>query len=230
MTHEKSKEELLQNIDNTSKAIINMGEQLVAITPKIQVFDMFLIAILNRTVNLNKAFTSLIRDKNFIAAAPLVRINLDSLMRIFAARISDYDINTFALKVMQGDFIKNMKAKGTKDKLSDTYLVARLSEIEDMEWVKNVYAAGNSFVHFGDNIIFSSQQITNESEKTIGLSIGFHDAFIPEAEKMGAVIWMNKINSSIIMQGQIWMLEKSQANGFDIEKLNDPKYVKSTTA
>ncbi len=226
MTKEISKDELLQDIDNTSKAIITMGQRLIAISPHMHVFDIFLIAVLNRTVNLNKAFTSLIRDKNFIAAAPLVRVNLDSLLRIYAARISEYDINTFALKVMQGDFIRRMKANDSNEKLTDTYLVEQISKVEDMEWVKKVYEAGNSFVHFGDNIIFSSQQITNEEQRTIGLSIGFHDAFIPESEKYGAVVWMDKITASIIMQGQIWMLEKSKAIGLDIEKLNDMGFVK----
>jgi hypothetical protein len=32
---------------------------------------------------------------------------------------------------------------------------------------------------------------------------------------------MNKIIDSIILQAQIWMLEKAKKVGFDIEKLNE---------
>ena len=136
MNHEtNSIEDWLIEIDNKSKAIINLGKQLHTITSQMQVFDFLLIAALNRTINLNKAFTSLIRDGNFIAAAPLVRINLDTLMRLFASIISEHDRNTFANKIMSGEAIKKMKAKNSKANLRDSYLVEQLSEIEDMKLI-----------------------------------------------------------------------------------------------
>lgn len=52
---ELTKEQLFTEIDNKSKAIINMGKQLNAITPKMETFDFLLIAALNRTVNISKA-------------------------------------------------------------------------------------------------------------------------------------------------------------------------------
>lgn len=221
MVNELSKEDLLIAIDRKSTALINLGPQLMMITPNLQIFDMFLIAILNRTINLNKAFTSLMRNNNFIAAAPLVRINLDSLMRMYAATISEYDMNSFASKVMAGDFIRKMKVKDSSEKMTDAYLVEKLSKISGMEWVTQVYSAGNSFVHFGDKVIFSSQKIADEKEKLVNFSIGFHDSFIAEGEKIGAIIWMNKIIDSIVEQAQLWMNDKANSIGFDITKLND---------
>ena len=60
----------------------------------------------------------------------------------------------------------------------------------------------------------------DENERTINMSIGFHDGFIPETEKFGSAVWMNKIIDSIIQQAQLWMFEKAQRIGFDIEQLN----------
>lgn len=222
------KELILTEIDNKSKAIINMGNQLFAITPKLHTFDLLLIAALNRTVNLSKAFTTLIRDKNFIAAAPLVRINLDSLMRLRAARIAELDLHNFTLKVMGGEHIRRMKDK-TGQFMTDKYLIDELCTIEGMSWVKNVYEAGNSYVHFADSAIFSAQTIINSTDQTIGLSIGFHDAFIKDENKLAAVFWMDKIVDQIIFQAQMWMLEKCKSVDLDIEKLNDPEFVKSRT-
>lgn len=213
-------ESWLNEIDNKSKAIINLGNQLYAITPKMHEFDFLLIAALNRTVNLNKAFISLIRDNNFIAAAPLVRINLDTLMRLFASIISEHDRNTFASKILSGEVITKMKARNSTAKLIDSYLVKQLSEIEGMEWVNKVYQAGNSFVHFGDAVIFSSKKIEDEGDQIVNFTIGFHDNFIPDSEKVGATIWKNKIIDSIIVQAQIWMLEKAKSVGYNIEDLN----------
>lgn len=206
----QTKEQLLTEIDNKSKAIINMGQQLKAITPKMEIFDIFLIAALNRTVNISKAYTLLIRDNNFIAAAPLVRINIDTLLRLYASIISEYNRNTFASKVMGGELIKKMKLNGTKIKLDDRTLYLEISKVVGMEWVKEIYQAGNSFVHLEKSHIFSSLKIADETERTSNISIGFHDALIPESEKYGSAVWMNKIIDSIIQQAQIWMYEKAK--------------------
>lgn len=226
---ENTKEEILQSIDKVSKAIINMGPQLRAISPNLNFFDFFLISSLNRTVNLNKAFTALMRDNNFIAAAPLVRLNLDSLLRLFAARISENDMNEFAKRVYHGETIRKMKSHDKKGNLTDKYLVDQLEAVGEMEWIRKVYDAGNSFVHFSENLIYASRHVGNDEERMLHFTIGFHDSFIPENEKIGAAFWMNKINSAIIQQGQVWMLEKANAVGFDIEKLNDSRLWKGDT-
>lgn len=220
---ELTKEQLLTEIDNKTKAIINMGKQLNAITPQMETFDFLLIAALNRTVNISKAYTTLIRDNNFIAAAPLVRINIDTLLRLYASIISEFDRNTFASKVMDGEIIKNMKLNGTGTKLDDRTLYLELSKIEGMEWVTDIYKAGSSFVHLEKSHIFSSLKIADDKERIVNMTIGFHDAFVPESEKFGSTVWMNKIIDSIIQQTQIWMYEKAQKVGFDIEQLNNLK-------
>jgi hypothetical protein len=220
---ELTKEQLLTEIDNKSKAIINMGKQLTAITTNMETFDFLLIAALNRTVNISKAYTTLIRDNNFIAAAPLVRINIDTLLRLYASIISEFDRNTFASKVMGGEIIKKMKLNGTGIKLDDRTLYLELSKIEGMEWVTDIYKAGSSFVHLEKSHIFSSLKIADDKERIVNMTIGFHDAFIPESEKFGSTVWMNKIIDSIIQQAQIWMYEKAQKVGYVIEQLNNLK-------
>lgn len=209
-----TKEQLLAEIDNKSKAIINMGKQLSAITPHLETFDFLLIAALNRTVNISKAYTTLIRDNNFIAAAPLVRINLDTLLRLYASIVSEFDRNAFASKVIGGELIKKMKFAGTKKDLRDDTLYLELSKVEGMEWVSDIYKAGSSFIHFEKSHIFSSLKIADEKERTLNMTIGFHDEFIPESEKSGSAVWMNKIIDSIIEQSLLWIFEKSQKLNF----------------
>jgi hypothetical protein len=200
-----------------------MGKQLNAISPQMETFNFLLIAALNRTVNISKAYTTLIRDNNFIAAAPLVRINIDTLLRLYASIISEFDRNTFASKVMDGELIKKMKLKGTKKYLRDDTLYLELSKTEGMEWVEDIYKAGSSFIHLEKSHIFSSLKIADDKERIVNMTIGFHDAFIPESEKFGSTVWMNKIIDSIIQQAQIWMYEKAQKAGSDIVQLNNLK-------
>ena len=146
---------------------------------------------------------------------------MDSLLRLYASIISEHDRNTFAKEVISGVKIRTMKLQGTKIALQDTILVKELSKIDGMDWVQKVYDAGNSFVHFDNVILFSSQKINSDEEKTILQTIGLHDSFVSEAEKFGAVVWMNKIIDSIIQQCQIWMYEKCKRYNFNIEDLNN---------
>lgn len=209
-----------------SKAMILLGKQLHAISPKLYPFDLFLIGAINRSINLNKGFVELMNSNNFISAAPLVRLNLDNFLRLYAARISVHDINTFSSLVMNGKSVRDIKFYGevngkSGQKLTDNFLKNELSKIKGKEWVKDIYDAGNSFIHLGDVTINSARKIISDEERTVGLTIGFGDFMIPIDQKQGAVHWMNEIIDSIIEQAQIWMYEKSKEFGFDYESLND---------
>ena len=229
MTEIETLDQLLENILKKTKAIPRLGLQIHAITPKIQVFDLLIFSVLNRTVNLNRAYVNSIKDNNFIAAAPLVRINLDSLLRLFAATISEHKINDFATKILGGEQINRMKYYNSNQLLNDSFLVTELSKIDNKDWVKKVYQAGNSYVHFCDKIIFSSQQVSDTKERIVNFTIGEHDNFIPMSEKIGSAVWMNKIIDSIIEQVQIWVYQKCKTVGLDIEKLNDENFVHERT-
>jgi hypothetical protein len=124
---------------------------------------------------------------------------------------------------MGGELINKIKLSGTKQNLSDFLLYTEISKIENMEWVTDIYKAGNSFVYLEKSHIFSSLKVADDKQRNINMSIGFPDSFVPESEKFGSAIWMNKIIDSIIQQAQIWMYEKAQRVGFDIEKLNKIK-------
>lgn len=211
----------LIEIENKSQVIINMGNQLFQISNKTETFDLFLIALLNRTVNLNRGFVKLIRDNNYITAVPIIRINLDSLLRVYASGISEHDRNNFALAVISGEQIRKMKIRGTKTPMQDIHLVNSITKVIGMEWVKDIYDSGNSFVHFSDNIIFSSQRIVSVQERMMEFTIGMNDSFIDDEIKLNTSIWLNKIIDSIVVQAQIYIYEKCKKYGVDIESLNN---------
>lgn len=224
------KEELkahLEKLRKLSSGVKNMGKQLHTITPNFYAFDLFLIAALNRTININKAFTELIESNNFIAAAPLVRINLDTLLRMYAAQLSNLEKNNFAQKVIHGEKrINDLKSfergeNGKLKNLSDNFLKKSLSKIEGYAWVEEIYDVGSSYIHLDSKIFFASRKLNDEKKKTVSLTIGYHDSFIDQDEKTGAAFWMLQITSGIINQGKLWITEKASEFNFDIEKLNN---------
>lgn len=71
-------------------------------------FDIFIHAIFNRSLSIIFDYTSLIRQQNFIAAAPLIRLHIDTLLRLSASGYVN-DPHDFAMQVMDGKRINKMK-------------------------------------------------------------------------------------------------------------------------
>ncbi len=183
----------LVELEDEGEKLISIGKQLLELIG-LSEFALFCTAILNRTINLNRGFITLIKDSNYIAAAPLVRLNLDSLLRLFASTQVEFDYETFAQKVRKGEKISNMKDKGEGIKLKDFVLAKRLKEIKGLGWVGNVYDVGSGFVHFSENHVKSSYTV-DEEIITGGIIKG--DEFISIKEKISATHFMIQASRGI---------------------------------
>lgn len=197
------KDELEQHLlvlEDEGDKLISIGKQLLE-NIGMNEFSLFCTAILNRTINLNRGFITLMKDSNYIAAAPLVRLNLDSLLRLFASSQSEFDYEIFAQKVRKGEKISNMKDKANK-KLKDFELVQRLKKIKDFGWVEDVYEAGSGFVHLSINHIESSYSVDGE---TMTGGIRKSDEFISIDEKIAATHFMIQVSMGIRVFIEDWI-------------------------
>ena len=156
-------------------------------------FTIFCIAILNRTININRGYITLNTD-NYIAAAPLIRMNLDSLLRLFASTQSEFDYERFANEVRNGKKIADIYDSNKKKKLRDSELVKRLKKIKGFLWVKDVYGIGSGFVHFSHQHVYSAMKI--EGQKLNG-GIRKNDEFIPVKEKVSGAYYMTQCSKGI---------------------------------
>lgn len=206
MFTQKDIDDLLENLEVLNKLLVQIGKNSIETKPGFYVFDIYVNGLLNRSVNLLRGFVSLMRDKNFIAAAPIVRLHLDSLLRLFAPQLINFNVDDFAMQVMKGISIRKIKDQENKN-LTDSRLVEKLNQIEGFDWVQNVYNTGNSFVHYSDQTIFASFKATG-TDRIVNFTIGQHDEFIPINEKHGSVYWMIKITEGIIFLTQNWINQK----------------------
>jgi hypothetical protein len=165
-------------------------------------FTLFCMAILNRTINLNQGYISLLNDENYIAAAHFVRLNLDSLLRLFASSQSEYDYESFAKKVRDGDKISTMLDSNKQKKLFDSELVKRLKKIKGFSWVNNVYNIGSGFVHFSHQHIYSTIKIEGNSFKG---GIIKSDELIPIKEKIAGTYYMKQSSIGIRVFIEDWI-------------------------
>lgn len=207
MTNKERLNNELDSLDKISKSLIQTGKTMLE-THAVYPFDLYCGAILNRTINLNYGFIGQTRDDNFISSAPLVRISLDSLLRLFAAYQVDYNIDDFAKKVIEGMSINNMKDKSGA-RMTDSYLADSLSKKRGFNWVRKIYNTGNEYVHFTSQHIFASIELNHATKEVNGL-VAKGDAFIPIDEKIWAAKAMIQITVGITMYILKWTEHKQK--------------------
>ncbi len=197
----------LKLLEVKNKELIQTGKLTIE-TFALYQFDIFCAAIINRTLNLTRGFINQMRDENFISAAPLVRINLDSLLRLYGAFLVEYNIDEFALEVMKGKAFNSIKDK-TGQFMKDHYLVDQLSKKTGYNWVKTVYKAGNEHIHFTAQHVFASVRTNDDPDsKTIQGIMAHGDSFMEMKEKIWAVRAMFQIIVGIQEQLSIWIAYK----------------------
>ncbi len=120
----------------------------------------YLIAILRRTLSLELAFRQAVESRNGQMAMTLIRLNLDTLARLYALywaeKTDGMSAETFSRAVAGGKSIKDMKLRGSKEKATDKWLIAQIEPLAD--WIPRVYKATSGAIHFSDFHIKQSLQ------------------------------------------------------------------------
>lgn len=122
--------------------------------------DFLAFATVNRSLNLLVPFCDLISEKNIIASAALIRMQLDNVLRFYAAFLVD-DPHKFAMEVMEGKHVRNMKDRNGQ-KMTDKYLHTQLAIAEDDEWITSVYNTTSGYIHFSERHIFNTFEVNNK--------------------------------------------------------------------
>lgn len=104
----------------------------------------FLYGVAKRTSANAHAFMAMRNAMNATVAAALVRLQLDTLLRLYALWWVD-DADAFAEEIWKGKQINHMKAADGA-LMSDAYLAKKLSE--KTSWITKVYKETSGFIHF----------------------------------------------------------------------------------
>ena len=108
--------------------------------------DLMTMAVVNRALELSEGFKLLIKNELFLCAAPLLRLQLDNLLRYSAVWLVEKP-HEFCMEVFKGTPIKKLKDASGK-KMKDYYLVEKLSH--EIRWIKSVYEKTCGYVHFSE--------------------------------------------------------------------------------
>lgn len=131
----------------------------------------YIFSIANRTISLNRAFLTLTQVNNYSAAISLIRLQIDSCLRLFALTlVSDWRV--FYDEVMKGTEIRNLKDR-EGNKMTDNYLVTKYDEIEN--GFKLLYKNTCGFIHFSDSHIKLNTKFESVSDSTFPTRISIGD-------------------------------------------------------
>ena len=177
-------EAALAEVEADEKRLLEIAaDMLEAYDRSLYEFDLLASAALNRSVALSSGFCIMIREKNLICAGALVRLQLDTALRLFAGFIADQP-HEFAMEVFKGNRIDRMKDKsGTR--MADRHLVTQLAI--EYPWIEEAYERTSNYVHLSGTHIKSALSMEDGDSGKIGIKISPLDQTLPDATYLEAI-------------------------------------------
>lgn len=181
--------------------------------------DILASAVFKRSLSLIRGFADLIRNKNFICAAPLVRMQLDNLLRFYASFIVS-NPHEFATEILAGKDVRNLKDQ-EGNKMTDRHLVDKLSK--EFKWIKPVYEKSSGYVHLSNEHIYNSMSTSSDGEtRTFNFIIGDTDSeFVKDELIINAIDAMTEITKILLKHLHGWAWTKD--NPDKVEELKKGK-------
>ncbi len=183
-------------------------EFLSADDAKMFAVDLLALSAANRSMSLISGFTTMIKDKNFICAAPLLRLQLDNSLRFYAAFLVE-DPHKLAKDFIDGVSIRHFKERTTNQKLSDRLLVNRLSEHHP--WIVRIYEETSGYIHLSHKHFYNVAG-KKDSTKNLQFIAGKGDKFIDEKTRFEAVIAMIELTTVLLWLLNSWTVTKNFTN------------------
>lgn len=177
--------------------------------------DLYLTAIAHRVLCLISGFCLMIENENFICAAPLVRLQLDNLLRLSAVWLVR-EPHDFCTQVLKGEQVRKIKDRNN-EQMNDSYLVKQLSS--KYPWVVRLYKETSGYVHFSNKHHANTVSRVLIDERSIELGIGVEDINVPPEVKEEAADAMNAISNAILEYFNGWKYTKN--NPEEIQRMRE---------
>jgi hypothetical protein len=166
----ETKLKLIKQLNTYKDSLIDIGLRMMkADNGKFYPLDLFYLGLQQRAISIIKGFLTEIETDNYLCAAPLVRIHLDTLLQTYAAFAVD-NPHEYATEKLKGKGTNKIKARDGK-LLQDSRIIELMENDKMLEvlWVKDLYKETSKFVHASDKHIFSTISKANGSGE-----ISFH--------------------------------------------------------
>lgn len=157
--------------------------------------DRFCFGCLDRSMQLTESFSETIDDRKFLLAGALVRLQLDTFLRLNAHRHVPDRQEFFRAVASEGAYIKRMR--GVDGSLLTDRRLVELAEA-DVPWVRNVYEKTSGFIHLSGPH-FSAFLNLEEGDR-FKVQIGGAQTQVPLESWFEAALVFDKINVLLATQ------------------------------
>jgi hypothetical protein len=199
-------EKSLNLIEQRRSALVELaGIMIEANKGRLYEIDFLYVASIHRSVKLIDAFLMLARQENFVAAIPLVRMHLDSILRVFAGSLTD-DPPKFVNQFIDNTPVRNMKdADGNL--MTDRYLVEKMSSMPGLEPLQGIYNVTSGFVHFS---VMHLKSVLYPNESRWSFHVGGKDSYLKEADVLKFTSAMDHLSTLFGFMIRDWIKQKDQ--------------------
>lgn len=178
-TNSESLETSLLSLGRLERAHLELGKQMFeAFRGAMYGMDFLAAGALNRSIAHIAGFRALLEARNLICAGALLRLQLDTAMRFYAAFLVEQP-HDFALAVLRGEQVRNIKDRDGR-KMTDTYLAQKLGE--EFTWVPRVYERTSGYVHLSSIHLLSALGASEGmlDEQFLSIKISAEDKELPD--------------------------------------------------
>lgn len=157
----------------------------------------YILSLANRAISLNRGFLTLSEVNNYSTAISLIRLQVDSCLRLFALTLVN-NWTIFYDEVMKGTEIRTLKDRNGKP-MTDKHLLTKYDEFD--KGFKQLYKNTCGFVHFSNSHINLNTEFNKENDKGFPTKISIGDIDNLETyEKVDYAFNMFMVGKSILKQ------------------------------
>jgi hypothetical protein len=207
--HSESLVAAIAGLAELDKQHLALGQQMLeAFGGALYGMDLLAVGALNRSTAHIAGFRHLVDAKNLICAGALLRLQLDTAMRFYAAWLVA-DPHEFALAVLRGDKVRNIKDRDGK-KLTDTYLTERLGQ--EFPWVPRVYESTSGYVHLSATHLIGAMTTADRQsgdDRSFTVKISPDDKPLPDWIYIEAVDAFRAATDILLRYVEGWVFTKA---------------------
>lgn len=168
--------------------------------------DMFILGIVNRSMSMIFAFTTLVRSCNYFSAHHLIRLHLDSFLRFSVIWLAK-DAQSITKRIYDGEQLNQIKRTRRKF-YTDKFLAERA--MKQYRWVVKTYDDLSNFVHLGSIHVFNSMEGIDDENRAVGLHGSKYDMKVTDTARLEGIAVMQKITDGIYDFLEKWCLFKEE--------------------
>ncbi len=172
--------------------------------------DLWINAGIRRSMQVQDGFTEMVRARNISCAGALLRVQIDTALRLFVCTLMNAD--DFTAAALKGERLNRLKDRNGES-LTDKYLVDELSKLTPgFAWVSHVYHRTSGFIHMSGTHMLVMAEVGAEvgEDMAVTFEINLSDDRWPEGEMAIAVDRFSDATDIVLWLVRTWLDQKSE--------------------